>query len=290
MADGYQQKDQEIADYQLYKFDGIRFRLRGPQVPQPDLESGNFLAFAGAAQTFGRFVERPFPLQVAEHFQVPALNLGRAGGGPGYFLKQPGALRAMSRSRLTVVQVMSGRSVSNSLLRSATGGEMMVRIADDQLMGSDPAWQWIMDNHSRERVLELIEENRQSWLSLYRKLLESIQGPRLLLWFSARSPDYRRRFKSSGTLMGRFPQFVERSWIEPLLPLVNGFVECTTDAGSPQPLISRFTGQPVTIVERENEGGTPITHNRYYPSPEMHDIAATQVIDAIEALRMQSRD
>ena len=75
----------------------------------------------GAAQTFGRFVERPFPTLLAERLGLPALNLGAGGAGPRHF-DRPEYLDALNRAEAVVLQVLSGRSASCSLFdNSATG-------------------------------------------------------------------------------------------------------------------------------------------------------------------------
>lgn len=58
------------------------------------------------------------------------------------------------------------------------------------------------------------------------------------------------------------------------------YQECVSDHGSPELLISRFTGKPAKV-----EPGHPRkdlkcpfwTHNFYYPSTEMHKKAAEQL-------------
>jgi hypothetical protein len=54
-------------------------------------------------------------------------------------------------------------------------------------------------------------------------------------------------------------------------------VECVSSRGLPQPLFSRFTGEPASIEYRADLGGGTDRFNRYYPSPEMQ-------VDAAEAL------
>jgi hypothetical protein len=58
---------------------------------------------------------------------------------------------------------------------------------------------------------------------------------------------------------------------------VAAYAECVSLRGSPQPLVSRFTGRPVTVNpadDRLDLAVKPWAENRYYPSPEMHEDAA----------------
>ena len=54
MSAGYQKRDEEVVDYQLYRFKGLR-PLRGPK--PGELSKGDFFCCIGAAQTFGRYCE-----------------------------------------------------------------------------------------------------------------------------------------------------------------------------------------------------------------------------------------
>ena len=56
------------------------------------------------------------------------------------------------------------------------------------------------------------------------------------------------------------------------------YVECVSRRGSPQRLVSRFTGQPVVINLEDDPDRKDFkqvwSHNVYYPSPEMQIDAA----------------
>jgi hypothetical protein len=91
--------------------------FRGPPVDLSRL----FIAFVGAAQTFGRFVNKPFPTLIGETLGAPVLNLGVGGAGPA-FCDRPRYLDILNRAEAVVFQVMSGRSASRSLFSNADSG------------------------------------------------------------------------------------------------------------------------------------------------------------------------
>ena len=67
------------------------------------------------------------------------------------------------------------------------------------------------------------------------------------------------------------------------------YIECITDRGSPQPLLSRHTGKAVTVDPASDrpdlKRGEPWTHNRYYPSPEMNeDVPAKSLLPLCRTL------
>ena len=55
---GYQNRDREIVDYQMYELSGTGLQFRGPE----HRIGHKYIAFVGAAQTFGCFCEHPFPI------------------------------------------------------------------------------------------------------------------------------------------------------------------------------------------------------------------------------------
>ena len=122
MTEGYADPDWEVVDYQMYCLDSevidrqtnTVLLLRGPK-PQ-NLESGEYFVCIGAAQTFGRFCERPYPTLLQERLGLQALNLGRRGAGPSFFSKENDKLLGyINGARFAVIQVMAGRSEGNSL-------------------------------------------------------------------------------------------------------------------------------------------------------------------------------
>ncbi len=108
-------------DYQLQSVPELGDRIyRGPPV---DL-ARPFIAFVGAAQTFGRFVEAPFPAILSERLGLQALNLGVGGAGPRHFLA-PRYLAVLNKAEAVVLQVLSGRSASNSMFNNSAGGGLV---------------------------------------------------------------------------------------------------------------------------------------------------------------------
>jgi hypothetical protein len=69
-------------------------------------------------------------------------------------------------------------------------------------------------------------------------------------------------------MFGEFPRLVDDRIIDAVREHVDAYVACVTSRGSPQLLVSRFTGQPMV---GHREGKTAWTHNACYPSPEMHE-------------------
>src|SRR4029077_45264 len=115
--------DRRSIDYELWYTLGLKMALRGPRTTF-DLNQTHW-TFVGAAQTFGRFVEKPFPSLVSSYFRKPHLNLGFAGAGPEFFVNSPTLIDKINGSELCFLQIMSGRSVSTSLLKTVGFGGVL---------------------------------------------------------------------------------------------------------------------------------------------------------------------
>jgi hypothetical protein len=286
----------------MYGLGTTGLTFRGPS-PEAELRSGNYFTSMGAAQTFGCFCEQPFPAQLQTALSLTALNLGYGGAGPYFYLKYPALIDYINQGKFAVVQVMSGRSVSNSRFDSG-GLERLTRRADEAKLGADKAYEAILEmNYTWEKIpvaqryirklirilgaaqlKPLIAETREQWITQYRQLLQQITVPKILFWFSQRSPDYQERYDSINTVFGEFPQLVNRKMVEALYDYCDDYVESVTCRGMPQPLFDKNTGEPTTAnpaLDRPDLGGDLWSHNFYYPSPEMH-------LDATQALLEQS--
>lgn len=299
---GYQRRDYEVVDYELAKLVGSGLYFRG--AGNGGYEGGNFFTCLGAAQTLGCFCKDPYPALLSGKLGVPALNLGYGGAGPEFFARQRQLHPIINQGSFAVIQVMSGRSQSNSLFECG-GLEFLTRRTDGRQLGSNAAYGDLLAGHSlirkggpvgrrlarllaRPRLRSLVAETRVAWVESYRVLLQELTCPTVLLWFSTRTPDYQEDPRTLRGLFGDFPQLVNRAMVDEVAGMCSGFVECTTARGNPQPLFSRFTGAPVTVdptADRRDLGvGPPWSHNRYYPSPEMHEDAADALLPVLTYL------
>ena len=245
-------------------------QFRGPAV---DLEKP-FVAYVGAAQTFGRFVERPFPMLLAERIGLPALNLGVGGAGPRHF-DRPRYLRLLNRAEAVVFQVMSGRSASSSLFdNSATG-----RLTGFTPLAEGPVRAEEFLKHaaatlSAQDFAGVIAQMRADYVATFVALIEKVDAPRVLLWISRRTPDYVEDYAHAPQgVLGDFPQLVNGRMVAEIAARCDAYVECVSTSGLPQPL-----WKSDTVIDGAGLRGDRLV-NRYYPSPQMHAEAA----DLLEA-------
>ncbi len=294
MAAEYQEPDWRVADYQAYCLDERvidrstkrPLSVRGPRPPR--LEKGGYFVCLGAAQTFGRFCDRPFPTILQDRLGIPVLNIGHGGAGPAFFCGDNAALLAyLNNARFVVVQVMSGRSDSSSMFESEGVGHYRRR-ADGTYVGCDEAFAELIRSKPRAVVARVVEETRRSWCASYARLLSSIEVPKVLLWLASRNPSYVQGWNGISELFGAFPQLVNADMVNEVRRCSGSYVECVTKRGMPQVLVDRFTGAPTTVSDPWTS--EPWVKNWYYPSPEMHEDAANALEPVCRALCGTGRD
>ena len=177
---------------------------------------------------------------------------------------------------------MSGRSEDNS--RFDTGGrEYLTRRSDGERIGAEPAYKELLANES---VSTVAGDRRGDSGELGPELLRAARGDRgadnpvLVLDALAR---LRGKLLRHLCVLRRVPAAREPLDGRTSQGLGDEYVECISTRGLPQPLISRFTGEPVSVMHRADLGGGGRHFNPYYPSPEMH-------ADAFDALEEACRD
>lgn len=278
---GYQKRDRKVIDYQLYRDKQTGLWLRGPRHDR--LIKGKYFICLGAAQTFGCFCEKPYPSLLEEKLGIPVLNFGYGGAGPSFFLNQTGIWDRIRNAACVIVQVMSGRSESNSVFESG-GLEFLKRRSDGKRMGARQAYRRLLNSlllFRRKRLQNILLETRINWMRNTIALLRKIEVPLIFLWFAMRQPEYKEQFITVGTLLGKFPHLVNKKMIDTIKPYADNYVSCVTQRGHPQRLISRTTGKGVKIQPgdlRKDLKGKYWSSNFYYPSPEMHEDAAESLI------------
>lgn len=314
----YPERHREIIDYSPYTLTSANLRFRGPD-PRP-LPKGEYVTFIGSAHTFGCFCEKPYPLLLQEKLGVVSLNLGYGGVGPSFFNKHPELIDLANAGRLVVLQVMSARCESNSRMYShghiivfdrklgrwVRAEEVWYRI----LFGDHPLSSYAKRYPSADLALRIISlfyrktrrsyiekvinETREEWVRQYTLLIKKLHVPKILFWFSTRTPDYDVNYNSLSLkgIFGEFPQLVNREMVREIAKLCDAYVECVSREGLPQLLRSRFNGKPVYIPPLLPEEKKKVTDpvwillrlirkmrgkgclQNYYPSPEMHRKAA----------------
>ena len=290
----YQSVDKEVIDYQIYCLGQEKNPFRGPKV---NLYDTSYISFLGAAQTFGRFVENPFPKIVANSMKLPCLNLGIAGCGPEFYIRQKDLINIINQSKIAVIQVMSGRSVTSPWIQIDPIVNANLRPNPSLFSGLPhkydngafrPAYEtfsYIYKELDKNQMKEMIEEHRQCWVNRMIQLAKLLTVPKILFYFSRRKPEYESDYSSMegifGEDVGGFPQLVNQGMLNSVKPHFTMYLECVSDRGYPSIIRNVKTGVPVPIYSKNRSYENAII-NYFYPSPEMHEDAGTALTNLLD--------
>jgi MoaA/NifB/PqqE/SkfB family radical SAM enzyme len=274
----YARLDGDFIDYQVYSIEGVApYGFRGPspggKIPK------DFVSCIGAAQTFGRFVEHPYPALLQQKIaELPVLNLGLPGAGPAAYLLSPSIIELVNNGNSAIIQIFSGRSASNRHFKSS-GFSNGKRISDGADISALNAFIEIYQNYTLDQIKDIVEETTVNWLADFKVLLEQIRVPKILLWFSVKAPPQTHNLESRESLLGSFPHLVTQELLTDLTPYAQKYVEVITKRGIPQKIYSA-DGKEIELMIC----GKMTTKNTYYPSPEMHMDVADALTPVLKTL------
>ena len=216
-------------DYLPCRYGASKLLFRGPK---RDLDQP-YVAFIGATETYGKFIGKPFPALLEAALGTACVNFGQINAGIDAFAHDPFVIEAASGARVTVIQVLGAQNMSNRFYSVHPR-------RNDRFLGATPLLREMFrevdfaDYHfnkhmlgallrvSPERFETVRQALQQTWCARMRLLLGQIEGPKVLLWFSARRPERERR---KGRGLGLDPLFVTRAMLEEVSPLAHQVVE-----------------------------------------------------------------
>ncbi len=154
-----------------------------------------YIAFIGGTETFGKFVDKPFPALAEKELGSPCVNLGCVNGGVDAFVNDPTIMGMCHDADMTVVQIMGANHMSNRFysvhprrndrfLRASTVMQAIYNEVDFADFTFTRHMLGALFAMSPERFDIVVSELREAWVARMKNMLGQI-GPRtVLLWFS----------------------------------------------------------------------------------------------------------
>lgn len=214
-------------DYSPCRYGNSRLVFRGPRRPL----RGSYVAFLGSTETYGKYVDTPFPDLVGQMADVSPLNLGCVNAGLDTFHDDPTVLDLVRGAQACVLQVMGAHKLTNRLY------SVHAR-RNDRFVAASPHLRTLYPNadfaevHFTRHLLCMLrdldpgrfgivrEELSRAWIARMSSLIETVRVPVILLWISPRSPD-----ESAESPEGPDPLFVTREMLAAIVGLTEGLVE-----------------------------------------------------------------
>lgn len=182
-------------DYLPCRYGTSRLVFRGPR---RRLE-GEYVAFLGGTETYGKFVEAPFPALTEETLGLTCVNFGCVNAGVDAFVNDTALLEAAGKASATVVQVMGAQNMSNRLysvhprrndrfVNASAILKAVYREVDFTEFHFTRHLLRELEALSPERFRMVREELQAAWMARMTLLLTRIKGPVVLLWLADRAP------------------------------------------------------------------------------------------------------
>ncbi|SNS31674.1 DUF6473 family protein [Antarctobacter heliothermus] len=214
-------------EYYPCRYGNSRVLFRGPR-RQLD---GPYVAFLGGTETYGRFVEQPFPELLETRVKLPCANFGVVNAGVDLYLNDPSVMDLIAGADAKVVQIMGAQNLSNRFYSVHPRRNDRFLRASDRLMALYPEIDFTefhfvrhmlgrLSEVSSDRYAEVLAELRMAWTARMKSLLTQLRGDIVLLWFA----DHPVPVETPATLEGD-PLFVNRDMVETLRPRVSQVIE-----------------------------------------------------------------
>ncbi len=224
--------------YSPCKYGASRMLFRGPRrrLDRP------YMAFVGGTETYGKFIEKPFPTLVEKAMRQTCVNFGCVNGGIDVFVNDPTIMEICNAADITVVQVMGANNLSNRFysvhprrndrfLRASTVLEAIYHDVDFSEFSFTRHMLSTLHSRSLDRFNTVVEELRAAWMARMTNMLTQI-GPRaILLWFSEEEMSNADWSEREGQLQAD-PLFITAEMINELRHLVLDVVEVNPSAKS----------------------------------------------------------
>ena len=218
---------QRALEYYPCRYGESRILFRGPRRQL----NGDYIAFLGGTETYGRFIETPFPALLEKKLNVSCANFGVVNAGVDLYLNDPTTLEFSANSNIKVLQVMGAQNMSNRFYTVHPRRNDRFLRASERLETLFPEVDFT-DFHfvrhmlgelaeiSEDRFQTVVDELRMAWIARMKNLLALLGGPVILMWFANHEPAGVQH-----ATMGGDPLFVTRNMLDALRPRVAGLIE-----------------------------------------------------------------
>ncbi|ABG31026.1 hypothetical protein CEP88_16870 [Roseobacter denitrificans] len=223
-------------NYEPCRYGESRILFRGPQrrldVP--------YVAFIGGTETYGKFINAPFPAMVESQIGVNCVNFGVANAGIDAFLNDCFVLEAANRAQATVIQIIGAQNLSNRFYtvhprrndRFLKASALLASIypeVDFSEFHFNRHMLGMLHQVSHERFELVVDEVQAAWTARMKLMLRRITGRTVLLWFADHMPPADNGLFSDP---GQAPEplFITRPMIDELTAHATSFVEVAASA------------------------------------------------------------
>jgi Domain of unknown function (DUF6473) len=215
-------------NYDYCRYGNSKLMFRGPQRSL----DGAYDAVVGGTETFGRFLEDPYPALLEKMTGRRMINLGCLNAGPGAFSRDATLLEICKKADVTIIEVMGVQNMSNRFYTVHPRRNDRFIKATDRLCSIYPDVDFTefsftghllhsLARRSRSRFELLRQELRSDWVAIMKKLVGRIGGKVVLLWLARHSPHH----DSAKDAPWQAPAFIDQALLDQLSGSVAALVQ-----------------------------------------------------------------
>lgn len=191
----FERMGRQPLDYKPVRYGTSKLLFRGPQ----QVLSTEYVACLGGTETYGKFIDRPYPDLLERQLGMACVNFGWANAGVDAFLKDDGLIDLARNSAAVVLQIPCAMNLTNPFYRVHPRRNDRFLQATDRMRRLYPEVDFTEFHFTRhmmarlnqiapERFAVLREALQDTWVERMEQLLERIERPVVLLWFAGHKP------------------------------------------------------------------------------------------------------
>ncbi|HFQ14997.1 MAG TPA: hypothetical protein ENK41_01470 [Rhodobacteraceae bacterium] len=215
-------------DYYPCRYGKSKLLFRGPKrkLDQP------YVAVIGGTETYGKFIERPYPAMLEEAFGCSFVNLGCVNAGLDVFSNDQSIMDICRGADVTVVQITGAQNLSNRFyavhprrndrfLRASNLLKTIYRGVEFTDINFTRHLLKVLWEASPDKFSMVEAELKEAWTGRMKRLVSRLEGKVVLLWLADHAPDHAPSFAPDNP----DPLFIDRDMLEQLRPFVSDIAE-----------------------------------------------------------------
>lgn len=251
-------------NYDPCRYGRSQLLFRGPKRQA----EGRYVAVIGGSETYGRFMEEPYPAMLERFLGLPVVNLGSPHAEAEAFMRDETVLGICTKAVVTVVQLGGAAGLCNPYFRVHPRRNDRVVQIGDALRALYPEIDFTdhhfirhllgdMARHDRARFASVVQAMRGAWVARMRGLLGRLGGAAVLLWLSRHGPED----AATEEVEAADPLLVNREMLAQLGGLHAGVVEITASREEVEAGLARMLFSPLEQFMAARMLG-PVIHER----------------------------
>jgi len=193
---------------------------------------GDYVAYIGGTETFGRFIETPYPMLLEDQSGLSSINLGCQNAGVEAFISSPELIDICSMAKVTVIEILGAPNMSNRMYTVDPRNNNRFVRASKSFKDTFPEMDFSKFDRTDDLLNEIAckapdkvhlvrQEIQSAWVARMRTLLDKIAGRKILLWLADHVP-----FSAvAGGTICREPLFVDRAMLNAVTSRADRLIE-----------------------------------------------------------------